>query len=56
MRHRWLPQLPNKWFVLSVEGEQRNIDKENRVLYRTVPEFVRLIGKANAAAICPGYS
>ena len=44
-----------KWFILSVEGEQFNIDKENRVLYRTVPGFIRLVSKANAAARRPGY-
>ena len=44
-----------KWFILSVEGERRNIDKADRGLYWTVPEFIRLISKANAAAICPGY-
>ena len=44
------------WFILSIEDERFNIDKENRVLYLTVPEFIRLISKANAAAICPGYS
>ena len=43
------------WFILSIEDERFNIDKENRVLYRTVPEFIRLISKANAAAMCPGY-
>ena len=43
------------WFILSVEGEKFNIDKKNRVLYRTVPEFIRLINKAKAAAMCPGY-
>ena len=42
-------------FILSIEGERFNIGKENRVLYRTVPEFIRLISKANAAAMCPGY-
>ena len=43
------------WGILSMEAERLNIDKDKRVLYRTVPEFIRLISKANAAAICPGY-
>ena len=43
------------WFILSIENERFNVDKDNRVLYQTVPEFIRLISKANAAAICPGY-
>ena len=29
--------------------------KEIRVLYRAVPEVIRLISKANAAVMCPGY-
>ena len=44
-----------KWVILCVKREEINIDKENRVLYWTVPEFIRLISKANAAAMCPGY-
>ena len=43
------------WFILSVEGEKFKIDRQNRVLYRTVPEFIRLINKAKAAAMCPGH-
>jgi len=42
------------WFILSIERE-RTEEQDKRVLYRTVPEFIRLISKANAAAICPGY-
>ena len=45
-----------KWVILSVEREEINIDKENRVLYWTVSEFIRLNSKANTAAMCPGYS
>ena len=45
-----------KWVILSVEREEINIDKENRVLYWTVSEFIRANSKANAAAMCPGYS
>ena len=44
--------------ILMVNGPESiefNIDKDKRVLYRTVPQFIRLISKANAAAICPGY-
>ena len=47
--------LAANWFILSIEGESFNIDKENRVLYRTVPEFIGLISKASKAAVCPGY-
>ena len=43
------------WGILSMEGERRKIRKDNQVLYRTVPEFIRLISKANVAAMCPGY-
>ena len=43
------------WFILSIEGERFNIEKKNRMLYRTVPEFIGLISKANKAAVCPGY-
>ena len=45
-----------KWVILSVEREEINIDTENRVLYWTVSDFIRLNSKANAAAMCPGYS
>ena len=45
-----------KWFILSVEGERLNIDKSDRGLYWTVPEFIQFTSKANAAAICPGYT
>ena len=48
--------LAANWFILSIEGESFKVDKENRVLYRTVPEFIRLISKANKAAMCPGYA
>ena len=42
-------------FMLSSEGEQFTIDKKDRALYRTVPEFMRLISKVYPAAMCPGY-
>ena len=42
-------------FMLSPEGEQFSIDKKVRVLYRTMPEIIRLISKVNAAAMCPAY-
>ena len=44
------------WGILSMEGERLNVDKDERVLYRTAPEFIRLISKVSVAAICPGYS
>ena len=43
------------WFILSFGREQINIDKKDRVLYWTVPEFIQLIIKTNAAARCAGY-
>ena len=45
-----------KWVILCLEREKINIDKEERVLYWTVSEFIRLNSKANTAAMCPGYS
>ena len=44
-----------KWIILSVEREEVNIEKKNRVLYWTVSEFIRANSKVNAAAMCPGY-
>ena len=43
------------WFILSIEGENLKIDKKKRVLYQTVPEFIRRICKANKEAVCPGH-
>jgi hypothetical protein len=43
------------WFILSIEGENLKIDKEKRVLYQIVPEFIRRISKANKEAVCPGH-
>ncbi len=45
-----------KWIILSVEREEVNIENKNKVLYYTVSEFIRANSKANAAAMCPGYS
>ena len=45
-----------KWVILSVEREEINIENKNKVLYYTVSEFIRANSKANAVAMCPGYS
>ena len=54
-KHKQVNSSAANWGILSMEGERLNIDKDKRVLYRTVPEFIRLINKVNVAAICPGY-
>ena len=54
-RNKQVAASAANWFILSIEGERNKIDKEKRVLYRTVPEFIQLISKVNAAAMCPGY-
>ena len=43
------------WGILSMEGERLKADKAKQVLYRTVPDFIRLISKVQSVAICPGH-
>ena len=38
-----------------MEGERLKADKAKQVLYRTVPDFIRLISKVQSVAICPGH-
>ena len=43
------------WAVLSMASERSNAKKDIQIVYRSVPAFIRLVGRVNQAAMCPGY-
>ena len=43
------------WAILSTATEKFNVAKGIQIVYRSVPAFIRLVGRVNQAAMCPGY-
>ena len=41
--------------VLALASERSNAERGIQMLYRSVPAFIRLVGRVNQAAMCPGY-
>ena len=50
-----LDTVAANWAVLSTAGERANAEKGIHMLYRSVPAFIRLVGRLNREAMCPGY-
>ena len=50
-----LDTMAANWALLSTLGERANVAKDIQVLYRSVPAFIRLVGRVQREAMCPGY-